>query len=352
MSRIQRVVSVVSLLWFAPAVWAQPVSVPPEVLEQDWGEEVHCYAGAPKKEGLRLLHTSGYTVGYDSNRRLPAWVAYPLSANQVATETAKRPSRFSSDTRVGNPVRHDDYTHSGFDRGHMAPNMAIGLQFGPQAQRETFLLTNICPQEPSLNRGIWKNIEQKEQDAWRRQCCELWTMVGPVFRPTDPALPSGIRVPSSYWRITLDEDPGRQSLRAICLHFEESATEGWRYTVVSIDAIEDLTGIDFFTLLPDEVELALESGRGDSNWWSSGWTTGCDRDGPTNLARVGGAMTPLPPSIAREIPKAVEEEPGVGSYWITSSSGIRHNSSCRWYKKSKGQPGTASEGRPCKVCGG
>ena len=124
MIRIQRVVSVVSLLWFAPAVWAQPVSVSPEVLEQDWGEEVHCYAGAPKKEGLRLLHTAGYTVGYDSNRRLPAWVAYPLSVNQVATETTKRPSRFSSDTRVGNPVRHDDYTHSGFDRGHMAPNMA------------------------------------------------------------------------------------------------------------------------------------------------------------------------------------------------------------------------------------
>ena len=149
MSRIHRVVSVLSFLWFAPAVWAQPVSVSPEVLEQDWGEEVHCYAGAPKKEGLRLLHTAGYTVGYDSNRRLPAWVAYPLSANQVATETAKRPSRFSSDTRVGNPVRHDDYTHSGFDRGHMAPNMAIGLQFGPEAQRETFLLTNICPQEPA-----------------------------------------------------------------------------------------------------------------------------------------------------------------------------------------------------------
>ena len=119
MSRLQRVVSILSLLWFAPAVWAQPAAAL-EVLEQDRGEEVHCYAGAPKKEGSRVLHTAGYTVGYDSNRRLPAWVAYPLSANQVATETAKRPSRFSSDTRVGNPVRHDDYTHSGFDRGHMA----------------------------------------------------------------------------------------------------------------------------------------------------------------------------------------------------------------------------------------
>ena len=101
MSRTHRVVSILSFLWFAPAVWAQPVSVPPEVLERDWGEEVHCYAGAPKKEGLRLLHTSGYTVGYDLNRRLPAWVAYPLNANQVATETAKRPSRFSSDIQTG-----------------------------------------------------------------------------------------------------------------------------------------------------------------------------------------------------------------------------------------------------------
>ena len=113
MSRIQRVVSIVSFLWLAPAVWGQSVSVSQKILEQDWGEEVHCYAGAPKKEGLRLLHTTGYTVGYDSKRRLPAWVAYPLSVNQVATETTKRPSRFSSDTRGGNTDRHDDYTHSG-----------------------------------------------------------------------------------------------------------------------------------------------------------------------------------------------------------------------------------------------
>ena len=58
MSRIQRVVSIVSFLWIAPAVWGQSVSVSSKILEQDWGEEVHCYAGAPKKESLRLLHNT------------------------------------------------------------------------------------------------------------------------------------------------------------------------------------------------------------------------------------------------------------------------------------------------------
>ena len=184
-------------------------------------------------------------------------MAYPLSVNQVATATAKRPSRFSSDTRVGNPVRHDDYTHSGALTAVIwPPNMAIGLQFGPEIQRETFLLTNICPQEPGLNRGIWKNIEQKEQDAWRRHAANCGRWWGQVFRrPTRAAAQWDSRTKfvlgASLWMKTRVANHS-----AICLHFEESATEGWRYTVVSIDAIEDLTGIDFFTLLPDQVEFA------------------------------------------------------------------------------------------------
>jgi len=348
--------SIAFVLMVTASTFAQPVTVTEDVLENDWGGELYCYAGRPVKDGLQILESTGHTVGYDAGRRLPAWVAYPLNIDQVSRTTAKRPSRFSTDTRVENPVRHDDYTYSGFDRGHLAPNMAIGLQFGKAAQLETFLLTNICPQDPPLNRGTWKSVEAREQHYWRRQFCEIWTLVGPVFSPQDETLASGIGVPNVYWRITLDEDPENQTLRVIALLFAESDSGDWAYKSVSVDEVERLTGLDFFPLLPDGIEKSLESAVADSHWWSSSFRTECDSDGASGLPRPVIAERSGAGSGDKNKPDQRPEDEDdpvvVGGYWITTSSGVRHNSSCRWYRKSKGRPGSASAGRPCKICGG
>jgi len=277
--------SIAFVLIATTGTFAQPVTVTEDVLENNWGGELYCYAGRPVKDGLQILESTGYTVGYDGGRRLPAWVAYPLNIDQVSRTTGKRPSRLSTDTRVENPVKHDDYTHSGLDRGHLAPNMAIGLQFGKAAQLETSLLTNICPQDPSLNRGTWKSVEAREQNNWRPQFCEIWTLVGPAFSPKDELLVSGICVPKVYWRITLDEDPENQTLRVIALLFAESESGDWAYKSVSVDEVERLTGLDFFPLLPDDIEGSLESAQADSHWWASNSRTGCDSDGASGLPR-------------------------------------------------------------------
>jgi DNA/RNA endonuclease G (NUC1) len=343
-SGLTRLLATIALA--STAAMAGVAEVPPAMLDQAWSGPSSCYGGVPTCGGTEVLESSGYVVGYQPSRRMSAWVAYRLGADQVTTTAAKRPSRFSADVRVDNPVRHDDYTHSGFDRGHMAPNRAIGLQHGVNAQRETFLLTNICPQTPNLNRGIWKSIEAREQNKWRVDYCEIWTMVGPVFSKSDPQIDSGIQIPQSYWRLTVDEAPESSTIRCVATLFSEQPDGTWAYRLATVDEVEVLTGIDFFTEIPDVVEEVLESTPSDSSWWSGDLRTGCDST----------------PTRQQEKPKAnpdsgdgnSDSSPAKGglTHWISSSSGVRHNDGCRWFKKSRGKLGESTDGRPCKNCGG
>lgn len=106
----------------------------------------------------KLLKNIGYISCFSEKYGIPIWVAY-ITKYPFAYDTAKRPSEFITDYRVNSP-EHSDYTRSGYDRGHMAPNYAIGRTYGPEAQRETFYMTNIIPQRPNVNRDQWRDLEQ------------------------------------------------------------------------------------------------------------------------------------------------------------------------------------------------
>ena len=110
--------------------------------------ELRIYGGLPNAAAyghpVLVLTNSGYLVGYCEAHRNPAWVGFSISSITIGS-TAKRPSKFLTDTRTASPVAHGDYTGTGYDRGHMAPNYAIGTRYGHEAQRETFLMSNIVP---------------------------------------------------------------------------------------------------------------------------------------------------------------------------------------------------------------
>jgi endonuclease G len=119
------------------------------------------FAGVPKDISvpgtIEVLDNDSFVVGFSEERGTPAWVAYRVSqVNHF--ENLKRPSRFKTDSRVSEPVKHSDYTHSGYDRGHMAPNFAIATRH-PEDMEDTYLMTNIIPQSPNLNRGPWLDLE-------------------------------------------------------------------------------------------------------------------------------------------------------------------------------------------------
>src|SRR5690606_22183704 len=91
--------------------------------------------GVPRSERpVEVLTNTAYTSGYSSETRTPLWVAYRLDED-TPFEPAPRLSRFLRDERVADPVTHDDYTGSGYDRGHLAPSAPIGRRYGSDAQR-------------------------------------------------------------------------------------------------------------------------------------------------------------------------------------------------------------------------
>ncbi len=228
------------------------------------------YGGFPS-QGFKLfgritrLENRGYVVGYSESMKNPLWVAYRLF-DVPKLESGKRQSRFSVDTRTRIQVAHNDYTRSGFDRGHMAPNFGIATRYGAEAQKETFLMSNIVPQSPGVNRHIWKDLEMRVAKRYGRYFREVWVITGPVFQGEIKKLDSGVPVPSAYYKIIVDEQNGE--LRALAFLVQQRCPPYTRIKecLVSIDRLEELTGLDFFSDLPYGVEAELESKPATRLW--------------------------------------------------------------------------------------
>lgn len=223
------------------------------------GADQYTFAGLPvSNRPLKILKNSGYIVGYDEEMRNPAWVAYHLTFTQGG-ETAERPSRFDEDLRTVSRVDHGDYTNSGYDRGHMAPNYAIGIVYGEKAQMETFLMSNIVPQSPELNRGPWKEVEQLIANDYLRDCREIWVITGPIYGEPFLQLKSGVKVPTAFFKVLVDvvEPDNLRVLSFVMPQTVDRNTKEEAY-LVSIDQVEAASGLDLLSLLDDAIEVELE----------------------------------------------------------------------------------------------
>jgi len=221
--------------------------------------------GLPTGCGVTFLTNDGFVVGYSEFFENPLWVTYRVFT--VSTPISHtRPSRFSTDNRTLARVSHDDYTNTGYDRGHMAPNAAMDYCYGRDGQLDSFLMSNICPQTPMLNRGIWATLEENVRD-WANSYGEVWVFTGPIFDCWPASLPCGVEIPDSFYKIVVDELPDG-SLRALAFVIPQDVDAGTSCVdwLESIDYVEQLTGIDFLSGLDDSTESELESHRGSTTW--------------------------------------------------------------------------------------
>jgi endonuclease G len=212
--------------------------------------------GAPRD--IVVLERKGFTVGYSPSLRHPVWVAYKTHPVH-APELPPRPSGFKPDPEAKNSPQHKEYAKSGYDRGHMAPNLAIASRHGKDAQLQTFLTSNVCPQRPGLNQGPWRDLEFRISELWPDRYGEVWVIVGAVSPPGGKRLPSGIGVPTAFYQIAVAQEAGR--VRAFAVYMPQTIPRRAyaRSTLVSIDEIERVTGLDFLAGLPDDTEAALEA---------------------------------------------------------------------------------------------
>jgi endonuclease G len=211
---------------------------------------------------VRIFRNANFMLGYSDLRGNPLWVSYQIKSVAKDAEQYKRPRNYTVDWRSINQVKQADYTHSGYDRGHMAPNYAISRLYGKQAQLNTFLMSNITPQTPNLNQKLWQRLEEVEIKHFTQLHDQVWVLTGPVFIGETEHLPNAINVeiPDAFYKIyALPSTTGAPKLIAFLMPQEVIGNEALTDYVTSVDAIEALTGLDFFADLDDSIEGRLEA---------------------------------------------------------------------------------------------
>lgn len=240
----------------------------PSVIEE-MPHRKHIYAGIPKPlssdSESTLLRNEGYWAGYSEHRKNPIWVAYRVFQT-VTPKTFPRPSRFTTDSRTVAEVNHQAYTRSGYDRGHMAPNFAIASRHGRRAQLETFLMSNICPQKPLLNQGMWKHLEGRIANEYSNRLEEVWVVTGPIFDDERDTLASGVEIPDQFFKIIVDENSGVARMLAFIIPQEVQRGEQLGNFLTSVDIVEDSVNLDLFWQLEDGLENGLEAARMTAMW--------------------------------------------------------------------------------------
>ena len=279
--------------------------------------------GTPSRNG-QLVDRTGYVFLYSEKHEQPLWVSYKLTKAEVQNKVTKRKDNFRLDPiiKTGSAILAD-YKGSGYDRGHLAP--AGDMAWSKKAMSESFFLTNMSPQVPGLNRGMWRILEEQIR-KWTLKEQELYIITGPIIRPNHKTIgPNKVTVPQWYYKIIVDYH--QPEIKALAFMIpNRKPQKSLQSFAVSIDKLEEMTQLDFLNLLPEKVQAQLESKVNLSQWKL-----------PT--AKAGKSKV-----------RNIEADTG-GEYWI-SSTNKRHNSSCRYYQKSKGRSGSKNEGQACKVCGG
>lgn len=210
-------------------------------------------------KGLReqIIPYTGMTVSFNRDTHQPNYVAWELLGAETDGATGRQ-SQFAVDPEIPGCATPDDYKHTGFDRGHMAP--AGDMKWHPQAMRESFYMTNISPQAGELNRGAWKTLE--EMCRRRAQAdSALIIICGPIFDKGERAArigASGVAVPQRFFKVILSPYVAQPYATAYIMD-NGYVKGGVDRTVTTVDEVEALTGYDFFSALPDSLETRLEA---------------------------------------------------------------------------------------------
>ncbi len=206
-----------------------------------------------------VIERLNYTLSYSEEHEQAEWVAYKLTKKSIQQPNVKRTGDFRPDPKVRKgSASPRDYYSTGYDRGHMVP--AGDMNFDKRAMSETFYMSNMSPQIRNFNGGIWRELEETTRD-WAYNNKELFIVSGPVLDDNirERIGDNKVSVPDMYYKIILDVTEPEKKAIAFLMPNEVSYKSIGTYAV-SIDEVEEVTGIDFFhQFLKDDFERELES---------------------------------------------------------------------------------------------
>jgi endonuclease G len=252
--------------------------------EADHNIASHLELPKAKPNDVIINHT-GYTVSYNTTANIANWVAYDLTAEETVP-VVKRNDHFIPDPLLKyTSATISDYKGTGYDRGHLAP--AADMCYSYQAMVESFYLTNISPQNPSFNRGIWEKLE-KQVRTWAVEDTKVYVVTGTIISKSDPVIGiTRITVPHSFYKVVLDyTEPNIKGIAFIIPN--EASKEPLQYFAVTIDSVEKVTGVDFFYQIPVVEQKVFESSVDLKKWsWTSTLTAGNKEKSGTSVQCQG-----------------------------------------------------------------
>jgi endonuclease G len=229
---------------------------------------VHTTLGLPSPASTDpddfLSVKGGYVISYNSGRKVPNWISWELNSSYLGS--IERQDDYRPDTTLPADLPQaslDDYSGSGFDRGHMCPS---GDRTRTTSENsETFFLSNMVPQASNNNRGPWERLESESRsiaDTGK----ELFIVSGGVFGAGSGTIGDGVSVPDDVFKVVVvldavgdgPDDVGEDT-RVIGVMMPNSNSvdpdADWREFRVSVDDIEAATGHDILS----DVDPALQS---------------------------------------------------------------------------------------------
>lgn len=213
----------------------------------------------PQSSG-EIVNHSFYTLAYSEEDEQAKWVYYVLTP-ELINGGQSRTDDFRADPAVSTgSASLNDYKGSGYDRGHLCP--AADMALNKTSMSESFFLSNMSPQVPGFNRGIWSTLEDQVR-KWALSYQKLYVVTGPIFKDNKGTIGENkVTVPGYYYKVLFD---GKDRMIGLILPNEASSNKLDQF-VVTVDVIEKETGVDFFSALEDQLEIRLEGEVQLINW--------------------------------------------------------------------------------------
>ncbi|MCS6789395.1 MAG: DNA/RNA non-specific endonuclease [Bacteroidia bacterium] len=217
--------------------------------------------------GCQIVRHTYYALCYDEEHEQPRWTVHILEGANLKKGKLRRTQDFRPDpaVRTGS-AELSDYKRSGYDRGHLVP--AADFKWDETGMSETFFLSNMSPQLHEFNAGIWEEVESTVR-AWAKRYGKLVVYTGPLLNKIRGKIgKSRVSIPEAFYKVVyrVEGQTVTHAVGFIVPHkpYQREPTD----FLVSVDSVEKITSIDFFPLLPDELEEKMER-RVDRSVWQS-----------------------------------------------------------------------------------
>ncbi|OFY04322.1 MAG: hypothetical protein A2W93_08245 [Bacteroidetes bacterium GWF2_43_63] len=211
----------------------------------------------PVCDSASLIEHRFFSLCYNEKTEQADWVFHYITPNRLKNKVASRSDDYRPDAEVKTgSAELSDYRHSGFDRGHLCPAGDMG--FDSVAMSESFFLSNMCPQFAGFNNGIWNSLEQRIRQ-WGLMFDTLFIFTGPVFYDTTYSSigENKVAIPDACYKVLL----GKKGTVLHSIGFIIPNLDGLKNYLaysVAVDKVEEVTLLDFFSVLEDSIEAILE----------------------------------------------------------------------------------------------